>query len=34
MSPDTILSKLSPKKSYKIEGLRDIKVKFADVAGM
>jgi AFG3 family protein len=34
INPDTLLSKLSPKKSYKIQGLRDIKVKFADVAGM
>lgn len=34
ISPDTLLSKLSNKKSYKIEGLRDIKVKFSDVAGM
>ena len=35
VSPDSIISKLSNnKKSYRIEGLRDIKVKFADVAGM
>lgn len=34
LSPDSLLSKLSPKKSFKIEGTRDIKVKFADVAGM
>lgn len=33
-SPDSILSTLSNKKSFKIEGLRNIKVKFADVAGM
>ena len=34
MTPDSLMSKLSPKKSYKIEGIRDIKVKFDDVAGM
>lgn len=34
MSPDTFMNKLNPKKSYKIEGVRDIKVKFDDVAGM
>lgn len=28
------MNKLNPKKSYKIEGVRDIKVKFDDVAGM
>ena len=33
-TPDSIMSKLSPKKNYKIEGIRDIKVKFDDVAGM
>lgn len=33
-TPDSLISKLSPKKSYKIEGMRDIKVKFEDVAGM
>lgn len=33
-SPDSIMSKFTNKKSFKIEGLRDIKVKFADVAGM
>jgi len=33
-TPDSIISKISTKKSFKIEGLRDIKVKFADVAGM
>jgi ATP-dependent Zn protease len=33
-TPDSIMSKISNKKSFKIEGLRDIKVKFADVAGM
>jgi ATP-dependent Zn protease len=33
-SPDSILSKIGNKKSFKIEGLRDIKTKFADVAGM
>jgi len=33
-TPDSIMSKLSPKKNYKIEGMRDIKVKFDDVAGM
>lgn len=33
-TPDSIISKISNKKNFKIEGLRDIKVKFADVAGM
>lgn len=33
-TPDSIMSKISPKKNYKIEGMRDIKVKFDDVAGM
>ena len=33
-TPDSIISKISNKKSFKIQGLRDIKVKFADVAGM
>lgn len=33
-TPDSIISKISNKKSFKIQGTRDIKVKFADVAGM
>jgi AFG3 family protein len=33
-TPDSLISRLSPKKNYKIEGIRDIKVKFDDVAGM
>lgn len=33
-SPDSFLSKITTKKSFKIEGLKNIKVKFADVAGM
>jgi ATP-dependent Zn protease len=35
MSPDTILSGMtSNKKSMKVESLKDIKVRFKDVAGM
>ena len=33
-NPDSMISKISNKRSFKIEGLKNIKVRFADVAGM
>ena len=34
INPDSIISAISPKKSYKIQSMTGIKVKFNDVAGM
>ena len=33
-TPDALMSNINPKKSFKIEGLKNINVKFKDVAGM